>query len=169
MLEKFRSTDKLPFNTWEYLLEALSIALLGGFLMGMVLMYPELPERIPRHFNLAGEADSWGDKSILWVFFALALLCYAGLSILAKYPNKYNYPVPIHEHNIAAQYRLARQLITSIKMMSIALFTGMGTILIWSSIMGESAYGGSTWWLLLMLLLIFAQLVFYIRRARKLL
>jgi uncharacterized membrane protein len=34
-----------------------------------VLVYPHLPARIPMHWNMGGEIDRWGDRSIPNVFF----------------------------------------------------------------------------------------------------
>jgi uncharacterized membrane protein len=34
------------------------------------LLWPELPERIPTHFNLAGQPDDWSDRSAsFWLMF----------------------------------------------------------------------------------------------------
>jgi len=45
----------------------LAVALLM-FLAG-VLVYPHLPERIPMHWNMHGQIDSWGQRSVPNLFF----------------------------------------------------------------------------------------------------
>lgn len=51
------------------------IFLLIGFLVAQIgFYYPNLPERMASHFNLAGEADGWTSKDGYVVFEAIILL-----------------------------------------------------------------------------------------------
>lgn len=45
----------------------LAVALL--MLLAGILVYPHLPERIPMHWNIHGEIDSWGARNLFNVFF----------------------------------------------------------------------------------------------------
>jgi hypothetical protein len=70
------------------------VALLGGGL----LAWPNLPESIPTHFDLAGNPDSWRDKSVLsWFgpsFIAMLILgMFYGLAwIIPKAPDLLSIP-----------------------------------------------------------------------------
>ena len=46
--------------------------------------YGSLPEKIPIHFNVRGEADSHGAKSTLWIVPVLALFMCVGLAQLSR-------------------------------------------------------------------------------------
>lgn len=35
---------------------------------------PDLPSRIPTHFNMAGQPDGWGSPQTLWMLFAFQVL-----------------------------------------------------------------------------------------------
>ena len=39
----------------------------------LIGIYPELPERIPIHFNAAGEVDGWGKKGMIWTLPLIGL------------------------------------------------------------------------------------------------
>jgi uncharacterized membrane protein len=52
----------------------------------LVYYYPQLPERIPVHWNWRGEADEWARKSYFAVFSLAAMLCYMqGLLLAVKH------------------------------------------------------------------------------------
>ncbi len=59
-----------------------------------IVAYPKLPEKIPIHFNLTGQADSWKGKS-LSSFFLLPIIqtiFVMGFSILARFSHSINFP-----------------------------------------------------------------------------
>jgi len=51
---------------------ALGLAFYSFFLIKTNM--PRLPERIPTHFNAAGEANGWGSPDSLWVLLVLQVL-----------------------------------------------------------------------------------------------
>lgn len=53
----------------------LTNGLLAAAIVYTLALYPQLPERIPIHWNLHGQVDGWGDKWwAVWVMPALMLL-----------------------------------------------------------------------------------------------
>lgn len=50
-----------------------SIVFLIALVVGSLLAYPSLPERIPTHFDFAGRPDGWSDKGI-FSWFLLPIL-----------------------------------------------------------------------------------------------
>src|ERR1043165_7448180 len=57
--------------------------------------WPRLPERIPVKFGLNGEIKEWGSRSLALFLPLLSLAMYLGLTLLGRYPHRYNYPVTI--------------------------------------------------------------------------
>ena len=57
----------------------LAVAVL--MLLAGILIYPHLPPRIPMHWNVRGEIDSWGARNLFNVFFQPLLVI--GLAFLA--------------------------------------------------------------------------------------
>lgn len=51
----------------------LALAALGGDALLSAVLYPELPERVPVHWNLSGQADRYGSKLELVLFRPLGI------------------------------------------------------------------------------------------------
>jgi len=109
-------------NFYDLAIEIISLLCLAWCFYPL-LFYGELEAvRIPVHFNMAGEADGWGGRSRLWDLPVVALVIYAGLSILQRFPRIYNYPVKVTERNAGSLYRLGSHLVLYIKAVAIAIF-----------------------------------------------
>ena len=78
-----------------------------------------LPEKIPTHFNLAGEADGFGHKNDLFILAVSATIIYILLSILKRFPHVFNYPVEVTEHNAPQLYYLGNQMLRFLKFLTI--------------------------------------------------
>lgn len=83
--------------------------------VALLIPYGDLPDRIPRHFGASGQPDAWGGRSLLMWLAGISVLLYAGLTVLSRFPHRYNYPGPITAENAAQQYRLAGRLLLYIK------------------------------------------------------
>lgn len=79
----------------------------------IALNWADLPERVPMHFNSAGEVDGWGSR--LSIFLLPGILGGTTLFILIlayKVPNEQlNIPFEVTEQNAAEHYALARLLL----------------------------------------------------------
>ena len=69
---------------------ALGLLALGGVTLWVLLRLPHLPERLPAHFNAAGEIDAWGGRGILWVPLAVGWMIFLVLSVLLRLPGAWN-------------------------------------------------------------------------------
>jgi len=91
-----------------------AIAVLLAVLL-IVQFWGVLPDRIPIHFGLGGQPDTWGDKLTIWIVPATAAITFAVLTAVSRYPHTFNYPVRITEENARQQYLLARGLLVWLK------------------------------------------------------
>lgn len=72
--------------------------LAAAVLVGSALVWPELPERVPGHFDLGGEVTRWDSPSVLsWfglplVGLALVAMLYGVARILPHRPDLFNMP-----------------------------------------------------------------------------
>jgi uncharacterized membrane protein len=57
------------------------MALMGGYVASA---YPHLPDRIPMHFNMAGEPDRWGGRGGLVLLPVMAAVMTAGLYLVIR-------------------------------------------------------------------------------------
>jgi len=131
----------LPWTKVEKWYEWLApVGLVAGKFM-IVWAWNSLPDRIPSHYNLAGEVDAYGDKSTLLILVGVMTILWLGLTVLSHYPHICNYPIEITRQNAERQYRLARQLIIFMKMVVTILFAGI----IWHIILTAQGYLIPVW------------------------
>ena len=57
----------------------------------LVLMYGELPEIMPKHFNALGEVDATGSKKYIWLIVSIAAITLVTMFFALK-SDKYNLP-----------------------------------------------------------------------------
>jgi uncharacterized membrane protein len=69
-----------------------------GFL-GIIFMFAhlfivwlDLPETVPTHFNFWGEPDGFGAKGNMLILPFVALGTYIMLTLISRFPNAFNYP-----------------------------------------------------------------------------
>lgn len=107
-----------------------ALTVLWGISIYALLGPSRLPERIPTHFNLAGNPDAWGGRQVLWLLPAIGTLIFATMTTVALFPGAFNYPVPVTPANRAALQNLALRLIAWLKAEVVCLFAWIqqGTI-----------------------------------------
>jgi len=89
-----------------------------------------LPDRIPTHFDLSGNPDGWGSPSVLLVLPVIALVLYLVITLVARFPSVFNYPVRVTEENRARLEELALTMIAWLKVELVCLFTGLQWVII---------------------------------------
>ena len=124
----------------------------------------QLPPTIATHFDLSGTPDGWGARAWFLSFALLGPIVYAALTLLARFPHRFNYPVPVTPANAEAQYRLARTFLSSIKATIVLTIAH----LLWRT--GEVGMGHATgigWACGLLLVLVAGIAVGYVVAARR--
>ena len=81
-------------NTRKYGPWLAAMLIIAPFIYG-ALIFPNLPSRIPTHFNIEGKADAWGGPSSIFIgpgiMGAVSVFVYVLLSNLKKFdPKKYD-------------------------------------------------------------------------------
>jgi uncharacterized membrane protein len=117
-------------------LEITAIMLLLFCVFTTLIIWNQLPERVPIHFNITGQADSYGNKTSFLIILPVILFLYLAFTILGKFPYIYNYVVKISKENAEKQYRLAKRLILVLKNEIIIIF-----IIIQQSILSAAKSG----------------------------
>ena len=69
------------------------------------------PDKVPIHFGVSGDPTSWADRWMIWFLPALGLILTISMSLLARYPHVYNYPVTVTDENAPQLYRLSRSMV----------------------------------------------------------
>jgi uncharacterized membrane protein len=100
------------------LLELVSLAALAVMLAVTILAFygpAPLPPRIPTHFNLAGHPDGWGSPHMLMALPLIAAAIYILMTLVARYPEAFNYPVRVTTQNRQRLQDLALGMIAWLK------------------------------------------------------
>ncbi|GAA0500771.1 DUF1648 domain-containing protein [Salinibacillus aidingensis] len=92
-------------------LNAVTLIIILGTYIYLAFVFPGLPEEVPMHFNLAGEADNWGNKAFILVLPLIFAIILLPLHFLQRTPYMYNFPVKVTEENASRLYRLGRLLL----------------------------------------------------------
>jgi uncharacterized membrane protein len=86
-----------------------------GFLTSVLVTYHKLPDVIPIHYSLSGEADRWASKSEIWVLVAVVGILFFLLSFLAYRPRLSNIPIRITEENAQAKYNIVARMMRALQ------------------------------------------------------
>lgn len=118
-----RPKIKLKLNPADWLTEIVAVVFLV-ILVGLPVFYfGELPEKVPVHFNAAGQIDDYGSKASLIVLPLTGLFMYGLLTVISLFPHIFNYPVKITPENARVQYSLATRMLRILKTVILVMFT----------------------------------------------
>lgn len=74
-----------------------------------------LPDRIPTHFDIAGNPNGWGSSSMLLLLPAIGLGVFVAMTVVARFPAAFNFPMQVTAESRARAEELTIDLITWIK------------------------------------------------------
>ena len=100
------------------------LALLGSTLF-VIIMWSQIPDQIPTHYNFVGEADGYGGKGSLIFMMVLAWFMFILITVMIRFPNTWNMPVKVTAENKARLYSITRAMLEVIKMLASLLFAVM--------------------------------------------
>ncbi|MEH7443216.1 SdpI family protein [Bacillus sp. JJ1122] len=80
----------------------LPLTLIGLMMMAWIITYPKLPDQVPIHWNLTGEADGFAAKiNAMFSTLGIMVLIYVSMAFLPKVdPRKLNYQYFSKSYNI---------------------------------------------------------------------
>jgi len=81
-----------------------------------------LPAQIPIHFDLAGRPDRWGTPQMLWLIPLMAAVIYSLMTLVARYPSAFNFPMRIKPATRPRLEAIALNLISWLKVEVLGLF-----------------------------------------------
>jgi uncharacterized membrane protein len=97
-------------RVWEFLA---ALALFAMFAV-LVVHWNDLPDRVPSHFDLAGNPTRWTGPYRLWFMPVLGLGLYVLLTVLTKVRVRYNVPFGLDSSREDVR-REARGMLTAMK------------------------------------------------------
>ncbi|MDC3285558.1 DUF1648 domain-containing protein [Flavobacteriaceae bacterium] len=160
-----RPQIKLQLNQTDKILEVLGWVSVVGIWALTLTNYSILPEIIPIHFNGAGKADGFGNKTHIFVLPIISTLLFIGLTTLNKHPHMFNYPSQITKENAVDQYTNATRMMRVLKLVIVVLF---GLIVFRKiQIVNGHADGLGTWFLPLTMGMIFIPMLYFLIKSLK--
>lgn len=160
-----RPRIKIPLKPADKVLEAGGYVALIAFWVFVCYAYSVMPETIPTHFNLAGEADGFGEKWTIFLMPVIGLLMFIGLSIVQQRPHAFNYLTEITPENAEKQYTIAVRMMRFLKFALIIVF-GLGELLTYKTAMGGGEKLG-VWIVPITLLLVLGPMFYSLIKASK--
>ncbi|GAB0170309.1 DUF1648 domain-containing protein [Lysinibacillus sp. CTST325] len=149
----YRPILKLPKTKYEKIWDFIGGGLFVLSIFYIVVMWGQLPEKIPGHFNGAGEVNRWGSKIELLILPFIGILLWILLGLLEKIPHIHNYPARLNESNVEAFYLNSRKILNEIKNLCLITFAAISFQMVRIAI-GEAESIG--WWFLPVVLIVTA-------------
>jgi len=154
---------KLPWTLGGIVAE---VAALIGLLLPIIYLaaiWSTIPDIVPTHFGLSGQANAWGGKGSLLGTVGVSLFIYILLTVTSRFPQAYNFPRPITEQNAALQYKIGRSMIQILKVEVIWILAYINWIMVQGALDKSMNLGNA--FLSVSLLLVFGTIGIYIWRA----
>ncbi|MFC7684806.1 DUF1648 domain-containing protein [Ureibacillus sp. GCM10028918] len=112
----------LPKTKFEMMMDAIGIVLFVGSIVFLIMNWDGIPDKVPVHFNGAGEVDRFGSRVELIILPIIGLFIFVLMSLLEKVPHMHNYPNRINESNAELFYLPSRKLLNVIKNICLVMF-----------------------------------------------
>lgn len=106
-------------------MQILSVLCLTASTLFLAAGWNQIPEKVPGHYNFAGEADSMTGKGTLILIPVMNWLMYLGISALEHFPQVWNTGVEITAQNRERVYRVLYHMIVSMKLSLVLIFSFM--------------------------------------------
>ena len=160
-----RPKIKLQLKQTDKILEVVGWVSVFGIWALTLTNYSILPEIIPIHFNGAGKADGFGNKTHIFVLPIISTLLFIGLTTLNKHPHIFNYPSQITKENAVHQYTNATRMMRVLKLVIVLLFG----LIVFKTIQNVNGHAGGlgTWFLPLTMGMIFIPMLYFLIKSLK--
>lgn len=96
-------------------LQVFCVVILAGTFLLMALKWGSLPDTVPSHYGLDGQADGWDGKGSLWICPILSLVLFGVLTLLERFPKFWNTGVTLTPQNRDTIYSLLWLMLVVVK------------------------------------------------------
>lgn len=137
-----RPKINIPKTKSEWVWDIIGFLSYFGSIIFLVVLWSDLPEEVPGHFNAVGEVDRWGAKGELLILPVVGAFLTLLMQVLEKSPEVHNYPKRLNESNAEQFYLCSRKLVNQLKnicllLFSFILFESISIALGWESGFGK--------------------------------
>ena len=151
---------KIERNALDVLEAIVSLSCLVGVTAYLILAWSTIPAQIPAHYNAAGEVNRWGSRSELIILPIISWLIYGMITLIERFPQVWNTGVRVTEENRAVVYRLLKNMIAYVKMITLSIFSCL-------TVLSSLARNLPLWFLLAFMALLFGTIAYYIVKLTR--
>ena len=151
---------KIERNALDVLEAIVSLSCLVGVTLYLILAWNTIPAKIPAHYDAAGEVNRWGSKSELIMLPIISWLLYGMITLIERFPQIWNTGIRVTEENRAKVYRLLKNLIACVKMITLSIFSCL-------TVLSSLARNLPMWFLVAFLALLFGTIAYFIVKLTR--
>ena len=150
-----------PTTRYQRIAGILAPLILLGAIVYILAVWHTLPEKVPTHYNFAGEIDGYGGRGSLLLMPVIGLATDLTVAVCGRFPKSWSTGVRVTVLNRVRVYRVLRDMMADLRLSCALAFAGFA---VYQASLPEHFSGNVTG---IMLILIFAPIVrYFIRLAR---
>lgn len=150
---KMRRSRTIP----DRILEVISLLVMIGTTFYLIVGWNSFPDRIPAHYNAAGEIDRWGGKGELIFLLVMMWILYIGITLIQRFPQIWNTGVQVTQENRERVYRILMYMLETLKLLMVA---GLSFLTVY----GMTGKNLPVWFLFVFMGALFADLILWMVR-----
>lgn len=151
---------KIKNSLADIIMEVLGLVMLIGTPLYLVIRWPSIPDKLPMHYNFAGEIDRWGGKGEVLFLVVMVWILYLMISLVEHFPSVWNTGVQVTLENRMRVYRTLKYMVKTLKLAMTLVFT----FLIFNTVAGTPLPG---WFSAVYVILIIGDLAFWLIRLYR--
>ena len=151
---------KIKNSLADIIMEVLGLVMLIGTPLYLVIRWPSIPDKLPMHYNFAGEIDRWGGKGEVLFLVVMVWILYLMISLVEHFPSVWNTGVQVTLENRMRVYRTLKYMVKTLKLAMTLVFT----FLIFNTVAGTPRPG---WFTVVYVILIIGDLAFWLIRLYR--
>ena len=152
---------KIERNALDTIETIVSLLCLVGVVVYLILAWNTIPDKIPGHYNAAGEVNRWGNKSELIMLPIISWVTYGLITLIEHFPQIWNTGVRVTADNRAEVYRLLKSMIAVVKMFVLLMFASL-------TVLSSLSLNLPMWYVLAFLVALFGTIAYFIVRLTRL-
>ena len=98
------------------IINILCLVIMVGSLVWLILYWKHIPDEIPTHFDVYGDADDFGSKKEIIILPIFAWMIYGMISLIECFPGAWNTGVKVTPENSARVYGILKGMIVILKL-----------------------------------------------------
>lgn len=160
-------TEKIKVKSTPYtiILNILSALVLLADYGLLVILWNQIPENIPTHYNFQGQIDNYGDKTSLLIFVGIATALFILLTVLEHFPRIWNTGVTVTNENRETVYKILKNMLVTLKFVIMLTFTAINFFSVFS--VSLPAWFTPAFFILTFGTIIFFVILLYVKSRKK--